>query len=105
VGRSSRVNTDIFGLGLVLLRLHRRLPSKSCRPVQTAIALPLGLPAPYNIAEVRYGLTAAPVVGTGSGGAYMGVQLQGDIVPTGYKCVSTIIPERATAVDGHRGAL
>ena len=63
---------------------------------QTPTTLPLPLPAPFNIAEIRYGLTAAPLVGTGSGGAYFGVQLQGDVVPNGYKYV----PDDSTIMVG-----
>lgn len=42
-----------------------------------ALELPLALPAPFNISEVRYGMTSSPAYTS----SYAGAGLQGDIVP------------------------
>ncbi len=51
---------------------------------QVPVSLPLPLPAPYNVAEIRYGLVQLPTVASGPGGPYIGLQFQGDVVPLSY---------------------
>lgn len=50
--------------------------------------LPLKFRAPYNIAEVRFGLTANPVITD----SYIGVGLQGDVVPIANPVPPPITP-------------
>ena len=67
---------------------------------QIPTSLPLPAPAPFNIAEVRYGLTLPPTVGKGTKGPYFGLQVQGDIVPLGYTGMPPITPPDLPAFDG-----
>ena len=64
--------------------------TNDANPALAAIAmeLPLHLPAPYDIVEVRFGLTANPTFTS----TYMGVALQGDVVPIANPVSPPITP-------------
>ena len=49
--------------------------------------VPLNLRAPFDVAEVRYGLTEAPVAGASG---FVGFQLQGDVVPLSYRYAASL---------------
>jgi len=55
-------------------------------------AYPLPFSAPYNIAEVRYGLMSPPTANLSGSVGYIGVSLQGDIVKTGSSGNPPITP-------------
>lgn len=59
-------------------------------PLLAAIpmVMPLHLAPPYNVSEVRFGLTADPTFTT----AYVGVDLQGDVVPIANPVTPPITP-------------
>ena len=44
--------------------------------LKAPLAIPLHLQAPYDIAEVRYGLTQTPTVGQGPSGGFAGLQVR-----------------------------
>lgn len=50
------------------------------------ITIPVPVRTPYNISEVRYGFTAAPVVTA----TYLGLAIQGDVVPLGFTGIPPI---------------
>ena len=68
--------------------------------LQFPITLPLPLPAPFNVGEVRYGLTLPPTIASGPGGPYVGLQLQGDVVPLGFTGTPPIPAAALPAFDG-----
>jgi hypothetical protein len=50
--------------------------------------VPLHLKAPYNISEVRFGLTSDPAITT----SYLGIDLQGDVVPIANPVTPPLTP-------------
>jgi len=87
---SSIVQTIITGANTALSKLP--------------MASPLKLPAPFDIAEFRYGLTAPPIAQQGANGGFMGLQLEGDIVPLNYPGVPPVPPANIPPFDGSSDA-
>jgi hypothetical protein len=69
--------------------------AKNLNPQLAAIAMeaPLNIKAPYNISEVRYGLTSNPTFTPD----FIGVALQGDIVPIAAPAFSVVSPTEVRA--------
>jgi hypothetical protein len=52
------------------------------------IVAPIPVRAPYNISEARFGFVAAP----SAAGGYLGLSVQGDVVPAGFSGVPPVAP-------------
>lgn len=68
------------------------------------MASPLKLAPPFDIAEFRYGLTAPPIAQQGANGGFMGLQLEGDIVPLNFPGVPPVPPANIPPFDGSSDA-
>jgi hypothetical protein len=70
------------------------------RIANISLQFPLNLRAPYNIAEVRFGLTDAPAINT----TYLGLPLQGDIVSAANPVNPPITPPALPWFDASSGS-